>query len=120
MIYFTIPASSTLVVSDLNIYIDREPQAASSLSLFQQGFGPSRQVGRNGINIRDEIVTFTIKNVPAVRAILLNDYFTRLRTSNLTLVYPEGSKNYYIQNWSISIKNQAYSDVAVTAELMYL
>ena len=122
MIYFTIPSSSGLVGVNTDIPIDRDPSASSTLNLhtYANADYGSTQYAPNGINIRDEQLNINIKNLPAATALIINDYFKLLKTSNLTLVFPEGNKNYYIEGWNITIKNLLYADVSVQLELMYL
>lgn len=122
MIYFTIPSSTGLVGVDTDILIDREPSSSSSLNLLTYGNKDTgnTQYAANGINIRDEMLSIQIKNLPAETAIIINTYFTRLKNNNLTIVFPEGSKNYQIDNWSVTIKNLIYADITASLELMYL
>jgi hypothetical protein len=122
MIYFTIPSSSGLVVSNTNINIDRDPQSQSDLNMlsFKAELSGTSQNAPNGVNTRDEQFSFSIKNVPMATALIINQYFNLLKTGNLTIVFPEGSKNYYIDNWSIVGKNLLYADVLCNCELMYL
>lgn len=122
MIYFTIPSSSGLVPVDTNVFIDRDPSANSSLNLhaYSSGTYGTAQYAPNGVNIRDEQLSISIKNLPAATALIINNYFKLLKTSNLTLTFPEGNKNYYIEGWNITIKNLLYADVSAELELMYL
>lgn len=120
MIYFTIPVISGIITEETDVYVDRNPVADSKLNLHKQIIGPSSQVAPNGINIRDERVSFRVVNMPAALAISLNKYLVYLGTGNLSVTYPEGVKNYYVTGWSIIIKNLLYADVSIDAELMYL
>lgn len=122
MIYFTIPSSSGLVGVNTDIFIDRDPTAQSNLNLltFKGDNEAYSQYRENGINIRDEQLSVTIKNVTNTRALLIDSYFRILKTGNLTIVFPEGNKNYHVVGWNIILKNSLYADVTINLELMYL
>ena len=122
MIYFTIPASSGFVAEDLDVYVDRGFGQDIKLNVLahEAGATGTSQTGPNGINIRDETASLSIVNVPAATAVIINNYFKSLKTDNLTLVFPEGSVNYYLESWDINIKNLLFANITATLERMYL
>lgn len=121
MIYFTIPSSSGLVSENTNIYLDRSPTESSNLSLirYEAETGLS-QVDNNGINIQEIKGVLTKKSIPTAEAIIINSYLRALGTSDLVVIFPEGSKKYNVVSWSVIIKNLLYADVTINVELMYL
>lgn len=122
MIYFVIPSSTGLVPSNLTVYIDRDPVAQSQLNLLNHSteLTGTSQTAANGVNIRDETFSFAIKNLPMETLLTVDAYFRYLKTGNLTIVFPEGSKNYYIDGWNVIAKNLLYGDITANLELMYL
>lgn len=121
MIYFIIPVIHSLNPSQVTIYLDRSPQASSELSLHEMS-SPSgaSQTAPNGINIRSETVQFNKKNIPIESLDLIDKYFDYLGTNNLTIYFPEGSKNYYLNSWTTIIDSAIYGSLSFSAELMYL
>lgn len=122
MIYFTIPSSSGLVGVNTDIFIDRDPTAQSELNLlsFKGTNEAFTQYRSNGINVRNEQLTVTIKNITNTRALLIDSYFRLLKTGNLAVIFPEGTKNYHVVGWNITLKNSLYADIVINLELMYL
>jgi phage-related protein len=121
MIYFTIPASSSLVDTDLDIFIDRNPQASSTLNLhtYEVATGLS-QTAANGINIRSEQLSVSIASITTERALLIDAYLNFLGTQDLVIVFPEGSKKYSVLIWNIAEINILYCNISISLELMYL